>query len=208
MDSKATLQVLNSDMDLDNNEWITINKCSDDNDDEGYKGIVFLNDDKTFQRMMGGGPNSTWPYRSFETVFDRFRLNWNTDVKMEQPENEQKQTTGESVMSFFEKTKEDLNKMTTSSEQTKPSEEKPLVEDKEPEEKDSDVKSQEEPKLETETKPTENTDKSNSFIEWLTGTNKSSSGLNNCKEVKIMKVEQGRHRVITIQQKERERQSR
>jgi hypothetical protein len=112
MDSKATLQVLNGDIDVDNKEWITITKCSDDNDDEGYKGIVYLNDDKTFQRMMGGAdPNSTLPYRVFEEMFDKFRLNWNQDVKLEPPEKSQGKTMGESVMSYFDKTKEELNKV-------------------------------------------------------------------------------------------------
>ena len=219
MDSKATLEVLNGDIDVDNHEWVTITKCSEDNDDEGYKGIVYLNDDQTFQRMMGGGePNSTWPYRSFETVFDQFRLNWNMDVKMEQAEKEeQKQTIGEGVMSFF-------NKISTSSEQTKAVEEKPTMEEKpqEDEKPQEEEKPQEDEKPQEEEKPTmeekpqeeekptmEETTKSNSFIDWLTGkdTEKSSSGLNNCKKVKVMKEEQGRHRVIMIQKKEDERKS-
>jgi len=204
MDSKP--QVLNGVIDDDNNGWITITKCSDDNDDEGYKGIVYLNDDDTFQRMMGGGPNSTWPYRSFESIFDQFRLNWNMDVKLEQPDNGQKTSIGEHAMTYFDKTKEEIDKVSKPYDQTPPTEEKenqtPPTEEKEnqtPPTEEKEVVSQE------ETKPPDASEsKQNVLTDWF----KEKEETDKCKQVKVMKEEQGRHRVIVIQQKERERPSR
>ena len=113
---------------------ITITKCSDDNDDEGYKGIIYLNDDQSFDRIMGGRANSTWPYSVAEDAFDKLRLKWDFDVKLEEPEKEpkpedaEKKSLVENVFSFFDKTKESIVQKTESPTEPEPTPEEPVTE--------------------------------------------------------------------------------